>query len=126
MPQHVVKNIDELQSKLKQMEEAVGESIKIILEWDDPPKNDLNPRDVASEAFYDWKIDNDDERLPREVGIELANHIFMLERDSCGKIVKNIMERYIPESQAYIALEEAFLSIINRTTNNTKYPRELK
>ncbi len=124
MPQQVVNNVDELQSKLKQLEEAVGENIKIILEWDDPPKNDRTPIDVAEEAFDNWKIDNNDERLPKEVGIELAKHIFMLERDSCGNIVKNIMNRYVPESQAYTALEEAFLSIINRKTNNTKYPRK--
>lgn len=124
MPQHVVKNIDELQSKLKQMEEAVGKNIKIILEWDDPPKNDWTPKNVANDTFDDWELDRNDERLPREVGIELANHIFILERDSCGMIVKNIMDRYVPESQAYTALEEAFNSIINRTSNNTNYPRK--
>ncbi len=124
MPQHVVNNIDELQSKLKQLEEAVGKNIKIILEWDDPPKNDRTPIDVAEEAFDNWKIDNNDERLPKEVGIELAKHIFMLERDSCGKIVKKIMDRYVSSSQSYVALEEAYYSIINRQPNNTNYPRK--
>lgn len=100
-----------------------GAEMKVIVEWDDPPKNDWTPKDVAMRECSEWKSNSLDKRSVETVMIDVANKVSEFERAKCADVVMAEMGDWDADTMEFRVLEKVKDKILARINENAGYPR---
>ncbi len=99
-----------------------GTKGKLIFEWEEPPKKDWTPEDVAQNIYDEWKRDQD-ERDSFDVMVDIANEVATLERKECADIARYADRHH--QFNTTKAMERLRIRdlILARTNENAGYTR---